>query len=260
MTLSADQIAQSANLLVQARRGGYRLASLPEAIRPTTVDEAHATQDAVLTLTAASIGAIKVNADKGGGVFRGKVDQAFCQRSPAAFDFFDGELIGIEAEIAFHFPEGLAPSPSGYNANVFAAARASAAFDIVGSRFDDFRARTQFERIADALSSAAFVHGAAKNDWRGIDFTALPVSVSVDGSVVFEGKGGHPAIDPFAPVLAYLDTVRASGLPPGTILTTGSFCGLLPVAPGQVIRATLGEFDPIEVTLRAATPDKRSSP
>ncbi|WP_193334785.1 2-keto-4-pentenoate hydratase [Devosia beringensis] len=260
MKLLPGQIAKAAEFLIQARRDGRRLDSLPDALRPQSIDEAHAIQDAVFARSGEKISAIKVGATKDGTVFRGILHESLCRASPAVFDATEHDFVGIEAEIAFRFPDGLAPSDKSYLPEVVAAAASAlAAFDIVGTRFDNFMALSQFDRIADGLNAGGFVYGRELADWRGVDFTTMPVEVWVDGSRVYSGIGGHASVDPFLPVLRYVDSVREAGLPPGTCLTTGSFCGFLPVAPGQTIGATLGRFEAIEVTLRAADGRARQS-
>lgn len=252
MSLYADQIARAADLLIEAGRSGQMLAALPEDLRPANVDEAHAIQDVARRVLGHDIGAIKVNVS-GELVYRGMLSDAVCQPSPAVFDTAPGQFAGIEAEIAFRFPDGLAPSSEPYERDaVAAAAEACAAFDLVGTRFRDFMKRTAFERIADGLNAGAFAYGRATRDWRSVNFAAMPVQVAVNGVETFAGTGGHAAGDPFNLVMAYVNSVRGEGLKPGAILTTGSFCGLLPVAPGQTIIARLGDFDPVEVTLRAS--------
>ncbi|RUT34802.1 hypothetical protein EMQ25_02255 [Arsenicitalea aurantiaca] len=250
MGLSRDQIAEAASLLISAGRSGTRLSALPERIRPEAIEDAHAVHDAVREALRQDIGAIKVNL-AGGVVFRGTLASAVCRPSPARFDAAPGQFAGIEAEIAFRFPDGLLPSPDSYDpARVAEATEACAAFDLVGTRFHDFMRRSQFERIADGLNAGAFAYGPFRRNWLGVNFAELAVQVSVDGIESFSGIGGHAASDPFLYALAYAETVRDQGIAPGTILTTGSLCGLLPVAPGQTIRARLGDFHPIEVTLR----------
>jgi 2-keto-4-pentenoate hydratase len=254
MTLSPSQIAEAADLLIAARREGQRLSGLPEAVRPTSISEGHAIQDEVRARSGQGIGAIKVNAPKTGGVYRGMLEKAVCHRSPATIDTAEHDYVGIEAEIAFHFADGLPPSPSGYEPEAVAsAARACAALDIVGTRLEDFMARSQFERIADGLNAGSFVYGPDHAGWRDIDYAKLPVSVMIDGVEVFSDTGGHLWVDPFLPVLAFVEMVKDAGLPPGTILTTGSFCGLLPIAAGETIRAVMGPLEPVQVTLHSAT-------
>lgn len=248
MTPSA--IEDAARLLADARRQGQRLAGLPENLRPASVDEAHAVQDAVRRLLGETPGAAKVNTPAVGGVVRGIVPADLTMPSGAWVTAAAIGLAGIEAEIGFVFPRGLEASPEGYDASVVAAAaEAFAAFDVVGTRFHDFMARSQLERVADALNAGAFVYGPARRDWREIDFAAIGLRVEADGAEVFRGQGGHAAGDPFLPVVRYLETVCETGLEPGAMITTGSFCGLLAAAPGQRFCAEFDDFAPVEVRL-----------
>src|SRR5690606_17157274 len=116
-------------------------------------------------------GVIKVNAPKSGGVYRGLLEEAVCYASPAVIDTAEHDYVGIEAEVAFRFADGLPPSAAGYQFEAVAsAAEACAALDIVGTRLEDFMARSQFERIADGLNAGSFVYGPFQAGWRNIDY------------------------------------------------------------------------------------------
>jgi 2-keto-4-pentenoate hydratase len=247
--LSAAEIDAAARLLLAARRTGRRIDGLPEPVRPASVADGHAIQDRVLGLMGAQTGAIKVNAPPAGEVYRGIVESSRVFSSPARIPAADAGLMGVEAEVAFLFPEGVPgrAEPWGYD-ELAALARAMPAFDIVDSRLDDFMSRTPFERIADCLNAGAFVHGRALDGWRRLDLAAIEVTLKVDDRVIVRRVGGHPPLDPFVPALDYVNAVPGTGLPPGAVLTTGSFTGLHYSRSRQRIRAEFPGLGDVEVT------------
>lgn len=252
--LSAEDILAAAALLLEARRTRRRLEGLPERLRPSTLAAAHAIQDAVQAALGEPVGALKVNATPG-GVYRGCVGASRVLASPARIPAGDAGMMGIEVEIGFLFEDGVPPRPEGYGtADLAARTAAFAAFDVVDTRLDAFMSRTQLERVADALNAGHIVHGPARRDWGGLDRATPQARLTVGGRTVFDGPGKHPAGDAFLPVLAYLDTVRAVGCPPGTRIVTGSFTGLAVAEPGDRVRADLQGFAPIELEFVRDTP------
>jgi 2-keto-4-pentenoate hydratase len=241
----------TAGLLIDARHSRRRLNGLPADVRPMTVEDAHAIQDAVHEASSERIGALKVNAPNENEVYRGIIPARRVVTSPAKISARDAGLMGIEAEIAFLFLNGVRPQEEAYDYSALAnSALALPAFDIVDTRFEAFMSRSPHERIADSLNAGFLVHGAARRDWRDIAHASIHVRLMVDGAEVFAGPGKHVAGDPFLPVVRYLDTVREKGCPPGTLITTGSFTGLTIAKAKQVIRAEFAGFSPIEVEFR----------
>jgi 2-keto-4-pentenoate hydratase len=247
--LTPAEIDAAAHLLLAARRTGRRIDGLPEPVRPGSIAEAHAIQDKVLALLGAGTGAIKVSAPVSGGIFRGIVDGGRVFASPARLMADTVGLMGIEAEVAFLFPSGVPAREVAYGYDELAAlALAMPAFDIVDTRLDEFMSRTVFERIADSLNAGAFIHGPAVADWRKLDFRTLEVTLKIDDKVLVRQAGAHPRTDPFVPTIAYVNEVRAAGLAPGSMLTTGSFTGLQYARPRQRVRAEFPGLGVVDVS------------
>ncbi|HEU5092512.1 MAG TPA: hypothetical protein VFT30_07495, partial [Nitrospira sp.] len=113
------------------------------------------------------------------------------------------------------------------------------AIEIIHSRFIDFNLVTHCERIADHFVNGAFVRGAPRRDLGGLDLSKAHVTLTVDGIVVIDAIGGHPANDPILPVVDLANHFRNErGLKAGETVTTGSFTGLVRVTSGQTVRAT----------------------
>ena len=162
--MTDDQVTQAANLLIEARRTGSRIASLPDSCRPSTPDEAYAIQDAV----AARLGAV------GGWKVGAGSPQAepVCAPMPADLIFRSEQHPSyaaspgteIETEIAFVLGADLPARDTPYTIEDVVAAVASvhAAIELVDSRFADRRSVDRLSLLADSLSNGAFVLGSGQ--------------------------------------------------------------------------------------------------
>ncbi|MGH7211337.1 MAG: hypothetical protein ACREF1_07750, partial [Acetobacteraceae bacterium] len=105
------EIEAAAAQLLGARRGGVRIAEL--AVKPASVAEAHAIQDAVNAALGEAVGAFKANAPPGEAPTRGLIYARTIQPSPARLSAAEGGDRGVEGEIAFrfhrHLPKRAAP-------------------------------------------------------------------------------------------------------------------------------------------------------
>jgi 2-keto-4-pentenoate hydratase len=105
--------------------------------------------------------------------------------------------------------------------------------------------------VADNIGNGGYAVGAEREDWRSLDLGALRCRVWRDEALVHDAPGGHPQGDPLAPIRA-LKTApidRIGGLRAGQIVTTGTLCGVMPIAGPCRIRAELEGFGPVSLTL-----------
>lgn len=251
MSMTGEAIEAAAEALAGARQTGRLIDGLPPEMRPATAVEAHAIQDATLRRMGVATGALKVNAFPQGGFVRGTVPADRVLASPARISIGAG-ICGLESEIAFLFPEGVPPREAPWRRDEAAAlAAALPAFDVVESRFTRFMERSQLERTADCLSAGWFIRGAVRRDWQQIDLTGPELRIDNGGRAIFDAIGRHPLADPFLPVLRWLEAHRAEGCAAGTIVTTGSYAGLIKIAAGDRLTARFAGFAPIELEVVA---------
>lgn len=215
-------------MLAAARRERQRIGGLPEDVRPQSVAEAHAIQDAVTAALGAEVIAYKANAPAMGDHLRGPIYAADTYASPARFPVIDAPQCGIEGEIAFRFRRDLPPRPEPYTRDeVAAAVDACAAIEVVTSRFSAPETAAPNDKLADAISNGGFVYGTIVSDWHGLDLAKLKVRLTVNGETVVEQIGGHPIGDPLAVAVALVDLMRTGvGVKAGQFVTTGSCTGL----------------------------------
>lgn len=250
--MTDPSIRQVAELLVAARTGKYRLDSLPEALRPRSVADAFAIQDAVLALLDQRVGGWKVGLSPDGEGTAAPLFAALIHASPLEIPAEAVPLLGVEGEIAVRIGRDLPPQDKPYDrAEILDAIDAVCpAIEIVDSRFRDYVGTAAEGKLADNLGNGGFVYGAPVSDWRGLDLTALPVRLTIGGKTFTDKIGGHPSGDPIKPViwLANHLTGRNGGLKAGQIVTTGSCTGMPRAQPGDTVIVTFEHLGSAQVT------------
>jgi 2-keto-4-pentenoate hydratase len=229
MTGNREQdLTTAANMLLDARRTGVRLAALPEELRPTNAAEIDFVQDA-LALAYGQIGGWKIGAGSLEAI------PSFAPM-PAAWIAPSGSLLGgarsyrgLEAEIAFLVGEDLPPRPTPYSREEVLAAMASChpAIEVLETAFADPVDGANFSVLSDLQRHGGFIFGSAFVDWKHIDFNTEHVSLAVDGSVRVERTGSNTSGDllRLLPFLANEGATRTGGLCRGQWITTGSWTG-----------------------------------
>jgi 2-keto-4-pentenoate hydratase len=255
-------ITEAASLLSAARWNCSRIPMLPETCRPRSVADAHAIQDAVTAMLGAAVGAFKANAPAGPrpagapgdlrtstaanapsliteGV-RAPIYAQTIHASPAHIPAAEMPQCGVEGEVAFRFRRDLSPRAAPYSREeVAAAVDACAAIEVVTSRFADPDAATLLDKLADCVSNGGFVHGAAIENWHGLELGKLKVTLTVNGETVLEQVGGHPTGDPLGIAVVLVELMRpVGGVRAGQFVTCGSLTGLRYLKLGDVCGVT----------------------
>lgn len=173
--------------------------------------------------------------------------------SPADAGAWPFLLRGIEAEIALR----LACDVDAELARSLDAGRAAALIDamcvsieIVDSRWVEGLDAGSLAKLADLQSHGALVLGA----W--VPFTAcgwqtLSCRVRIGEQTAVERTGSHPMGDPVFVLPAWLAHATRNGdsVPAGTVVTTGSWNGILPAAPGDLVTAEFAGIGSASVQL-----------
>lgn len=240
-----SDIAKAADLLRRAETEA-KLDQLPAGLIPQDEAAAYAIQDAVLD--GRPIAAWKVAAIRAPGPL---------QTSPLSDDMvIEGSLPAhlrapeIEVEIAIRIVADLPAREGDYSeAEVLAAlGPAHAAIEVLESRFNDRKAVDKFSALADRVASGGVVIGSGVADWRGLDFTALTVSLVGEGPIAT--ASGNATVAQTVQALVWLAnhaSDRGVGLRAGQFVITGSRIGPMPVASGQRLVAAIEGIG--EVTL-----------
>jgi 2-keto-4-pentenoate hydratase len=234
--MDKQSVERAAAILVQARRSMNPLPGLPEALKPKTIPEAHAIQDAVSRQLGRLVAGFKAMKPANADPTRGVIYGGTIFSSPATIQAAMVPQCGVEGEVAFIFRHDLPNRSAPYSRNEVAAVlEACVAIEVVHSRFAADAGVSNLEKLADSISNGALVHDVPTADWRGLQLGKLKVTLTVNGHPVLEQVGGHPTGDPLgvATVLANLWREKG-GVRAGQFVTCGSFTGLKFLNPGDV--------------------------
>ncbi|WP_068075779.1 2-keto-4-pentenoate hydratase [Novosphingobium lentum] len=157
-----------------------------------------------------------------------------------------------EAEIALLLGADL-PDPATTREQVAAAvATVHAAIEIVDSRIADWKI-TFADTVADNGSSAFFVLAEHGLPLAGLDLYSAGMVLEVDGAIASLGVGaaalGHPL--EAAAWLARTLAARGDPLRAGDILLTGALGPMVPLVPGNHVRALVGGIGAASFTYAA---------
>ncbi len=232
-----DRHHDAAQLLLSARRDAtQRLHSLPEAMRPRTLEQSYLVQRAIMR-ELGEIGGWKVGSpNPAGGLACAPLPARGVAPSPAETACHDR---GVEAEIALRMGASLPPRETPYaEAEVLAAIEsAHPVIEVLDSRYTDVGAVDPLSNLADSLSHHGLIVGPAIAGWQGIDFAAESVRLLVDGQEI-KRRTANPA-GPMLRLVVWLANEGAhwaGGLRAGQMVTTGSWTAKDFVAPGASVR------------------------
>jgi len=232
-------IERATILLAEARRTGQPAAVFHPG--PASPEEAYAVQDRIAAMLG-PVGGWKVGARTPDGFpSAAPLLQDLIQTSPAAWPKHVFHLRGVEAEVAFKIgrdiPAGAGPVDE---ATAFAAVESvHAAIEIVDTRLDNWKDADPLWQLADNQSNAGLVYDPDGIPFHGQDFTHAPVRLTVDGHLMVEQRGGNTGGDPRRLLWWMIDhaVTRRGGLTAGTMITTGSYTGMIFVEAGARVEA-----------------------
>ena len=239
----SDRTDAMARWMWDARRRRETYRNLPEELRPASIAEAYAAQDAYCRLAELVYGAVAgakiatttkvmqrlmgINHACGGAIFARTI-----HRSPAKLRVADFINLRIESEIALVLGADLPASRAPWTKDAVAAAVAGAmpAFELIEDRGADYAETQATSLIVENCWNGGVVLGMAKS---------VPVEtlVGILGHLTIEGKavGDGAAEDPCA-TLAWLANhiaERGRGLEAGMVVITGSLIPTVSIGSGQ---------------------------
>jgi 2-keto-4-pentenoate hydratase len=244
------RIDKAAALLVRARRDMVALPGLPDALKPTTVDEGHAIQDATSKALGKLIGGFKAMSPPNQQPNRGIVYADTIHQSPYDLPVSKAPQCGVEGEVAFVFRENLPDRPVPYTRHEVAAViDAFAAIEVVHSRFDITKPLSNLEKLADSIMNSGLVCAAANLAWHSLDLKNIKVAMTVNGTPFKDKTGGHPLGDPLAVAVEMANMWRSQGgVRAGQVVTCGSYTGLDYLKPGDTCSVTFEGLGTATVT------------
>ncbi len=227
-----SELHSAAGLLLEARCTAAPLADLPEALQPTSLEEAYFVQDAIArALEPDGVRAWKVGAPAADATpMFGPMISAWIADDASVLTEPRYRLRGLEAEISFLMGRDLPPRLEPYTREEVVAAIASChpAIEELEAGVTDPSKVARFTMIADLQMHGGFVYGPAAPAWRQIDFANESVSLAVDGAVRVERIASNSAGTDLLRLILYLaneGAARTGGLKRGDWITTGSWTG-----------------------------------
>jgi hypothetical protein len=154
--------------------------------------------------------------------------------SPADLRLAPFHFRGVEAEIALRIGEPIDAARAAFERPLLVEAMC-VAIEVVDSRWDAGMAAPPLAKLADLQSHGALVVG----EWMPFvarDWTVQCGLVEI-GSRVHKFSGTHALGDPAWGLTAWMRHAVSEGrvLPAGTVVTTGTWCGLQMAEPGDAV-------------------------
>jgi len=245
--------AEEAARLLCAARDGPPVHELPQSCLPQSDLDAYQIQDAVTRQLGQVIGGWKVGAaSPSTAAFCAPIYTSMIRPSPASYEAAELRLIGIEAEIAFRLGRDLPARAAAYErGEVTAEATLHPAIEVVDSRYSDFRALNRASILADNFSNGGLVYGSAVPNWQQLDLGRTTMTVTEDDQP-FADSSGAAARDPIGALVDFANLMNGrGGAKAGTIVTTGSWTGMVFTKRGARIVADFGPLGRVEVAFAA---------
>ena len=232
-----DTLNDIAAALIAARRSGIAADETPWKDTPLSPDDAYALQERIGAELGWAVDPDAAGTWKGGGPTTSSVatfaqlPAAWVRPSPGRFDVKDFHKLGIEIEVAFR----LARDVTAVDLAARAVHEPAALFDAMAVSIElvDFRWKGEAQapailRLVDVQSNGALVLG----EWvpiRPVDWAEQVARLRIDGKEVGRYQGAHPCGDPMwmAPQWLQHAVARHDRLAAGSVLTTGSWCGMV---------------------------------
>jgi len=233
-----DPIATAVQALVQARRSGVAALAVPLP----DADAAYAVQEGV-SHSLGWFGDAAPRHWKSGASSptslqtHAPLPPAGIRASPADARAWPFRLRGIEAEIALRLGCEVDADLAGSLDVAAASALVDAmcvAIELVDTRWAEALDAPPLAKLADLQSHAALVLG----EWQPYlrrDWASQVCRVAIGTAPMAEHRGSHSLGDPAAVLPAWLRHATRAGhrLPAGTVVTTGTWCGLPMAAAGD---------------------------
>jgi 2-keto-4-pentenoate hydratase len=241
---SARNSENAAQLMWSARQRRETYRNLPDDLRPQSIADAYAGQDAYAALAAPVYGAVAgakiatttkvmqqlmgIDHPCGGLIFAKTI-----HASPAALRQSDFINLRIECEIALRLAADLPAARGPWTAETVrpAVAAAMPAFELIEDRHAVYRETEVRSMIVDNCWNGGIVLGAAVPQERCPNLVGIAGRLAMNGRPVSEGK----AEDPYATLawLANLWAERGKSLGAGMVVITGSVVATVSIAAGD---------------------------
>lgn len=235
--------------LTHAHHTGHTLPAADWVHAIHSEDDAYAVQDGV----AAALGWVdgpQVRQWKSGGAGRsGPFSHAPLNPAGVNPRTRPESILGAEAEVALRLGREVSPEAAHAMTPQSAGAWVDAmaiSLELVGSRWTEGLSAPALLRMADQQSNLGLVHGPwvpyVARDW-----ATQVCSIQIGTQAPITHTGSHSLNDPAWLLPAWLQhlTRHGASVAAGTVVTTGSWVGCLPVQAGEAIRVNFEGWDEV---------------
>lgn len=253
-TLTPEATERLAQMTWNAWQNHEQLPRPDKTIWPNTIADGYAVQDALARISGLhaigwKVGATSDTARRALSLAEpvsGRLFGPFRHDSPAIIDARTATLRAVEPEVAFRMGRDLPEREDPYStADVTdAIAWAQPALEIPDTRWQDWENLGAPGFVADDAAAGFLVLGAEVEDWRDLDFAALPATLVINRETVEIGRGANVMGSPLN-VIAWLANhlaQRGTHLRAGDLVTTGTCTPIGFAAPGDAVTADFGVF------------------
>lgn len=248
-----------ADILLAARRDGRQVRALPAHLVPADADAAYAVAAEVAErLGWAPLGWKIAGTNE---VMRARLrmpepilGRSFAPLLESPARFTHAELLDpiIEAEFFFRLGADLPPRAEPWTEAEVAAAVAAvhAGVEVAECRFPTDALPPFTAVLADGSGNGRYVLGPEIPDWQAADLAAMPVEVSVDGTLRRTGSGAEVMGHPLRALVWLANRLPRTGthLRAGEWVSTGTATGMLAPRPGNRISVRFGTLAPIGIS------------
>ncbi|MGD9527237.1 2-keto-4-pentenoate hydratase [Pseudonocardia sp.] len=253
-----ERAVQAAERLWTAWQSGQRLAALPAGLRPASIEDGFAVQEALAAIVGPSYG-WKIAATSTAGQAHIGVDGPLAGRLFDRFRHEEGERLPVadnllrvaEAEFAFvlaaDLDDGREPLAE---AEVLAAVAAMhLAVETPDTRLVGYESAGIAQLVADDAAAGRFVLGQPVPGWAEVDLAASPTALLVNGVLARTGCGGNVLGDPRTALTWVANELRrlGTGLRAGDVVTTGTTTTPAEIGPDDQVVADFGELGRVRV-------------
>ena len=251
--MDQPNIAEAAAFLWQTRIEQRRIEALPDHLRPRSLAEGYAIQDAMVATATQPVLGWKIAATSKAGQEHIGVTEPLAGRLFKSFVLQDGARLPaallhmkvMEAEFAFRIGRDLEPREAPYEQTEVcnAVGALHLAIEVPDARFERFAEIGPAQIVADDAFASWFLLGAEVRDWRRLDLSTQKVRATKNGTLAAEGVGANALGDPRIALtwIANHLSQRGIGLKHGDLVTTGTCITPLTIAAGdQVVAEFVG--------------------
>ena len=247
--MDKTRITEAAAILWRTRLDQRRIDALPERLRPTSLAEGYAIQDAMVPLARQRVAGWKIAATSKAGQahigvtepLAGRLFQDFILPDGASLPAAPLHMAVAEVEFAFHLGRdlGRVGAPYAMPEVCEAVAALHLAIEVPDARFERFAEIGPAQIAADDAFAAWFALGPKVRDWQHLDLPNQKVRLLKNGAVAVEGIGANALDDPRLALTWLANHLVKRGFPlkAGDIVTTGTCIIPATIAAGDAVVA-----------------------